>query len=78
MSVKLRVRNVRVLARIALLGAAAGLLAGCSSEVTRFGEGVMPTPDTVFQEGDLLNVIVLDKQADRSTNTLGQPPGEST
>jgi murein DD-endopeptidase MepM/ murein hydrolase activator NlpD len=37
MSEKLRV-NVRAMARIALLGAAAGLLAGCSSEVTRFGE----------------------------------------
>jgi murein DD-endopeptidase MepM/ murein hydrolase activator NlpD len=39
MSVKLGVKNMRALARIALLGATAGLLAGCSSEVTRFGDG---------------------------------------
>jgi murein DD-endopeptidase MepM/ murein hydrolase activator NlpD len=47
MSFKLRVTNVRQLTRIALLGATAGLLAGCSSEVTRFAEApgaVDPTP----------------------------------
>ncbi len=47
MSFKLRVMNVRQLTRIALLGATAGFLAGCSSEVTRFAEGpsgVDPTP----------------------------------
>ena len=33
--------------------------------VTRFGEGVLPTPDTVFQEGDLLNVIVRDKDTEQ-------------
>jgi len=45
--------------------------------VTRFGEGVLPTPDTVFQEGDLLNVIVLDKDADRATAALSKVPEES-
>ncbi len=46
MSFKLRVTSVGVLARIALLGAVAGMLAGCSSEVTRFAEvsSTDPTP----------------------------------
>jgi trk system potassium uptake protein TrkA len=45
--------------------------------VTRFGEGVLPSNDTVFQEGDLLNVIVRDKDADKATSTLGKAPEES-
>ena len=45
MSFKLRVTGAGVLARIALLGAVTGMLAGCSSEVTRFAEGATdPTP----------------------------------
>jgi trk system potassium uptake protein len=42
--------------------------------VTRFGEGVLPDADTVFQEGDLLNVVVLDKDADKASDALAQPP----
>jgi trk system potassium uptake protein len=45
--------------------------------VTRFGEGVLPGDDTVFQEGDLLNVIVRDKDAEAATSTLGKVPEES-
>jgi len=45
--------------------------------VTRFGEGVLPGTDTVFQEGDLLNVIVRDKDADAATSLLGKVPEES-
>ncbi|HTC69678.1 MAG TPA: TrkA C-terminal domain-containing protein, partial [Acidothermaceae bacterium] len=46
--------------------------------VTRFGEGVLPGHDTVFQEGDLLNVIVRDKDADKATTTLGKTPEETS
>jgi trk system potassium uptake protein TrkA len=42
--------------------------------VTRFGEGTLPDADTVFQEGDLLNVVVLDKDADKASDALAQPP----
>jgi trk system potassium uptake protein TrkA len=42
--------------------------------VTRFGEGVLPHADTVFQEGDLVNVVVLDKDVDRATAALATPP----
>ncbi len=46
MSFKLRVTNMRALARIALVGAAAGMLTGCSSEVTRFMEPQAATDPT--------------------------------
>ena len=45
--------------------------------VTRFGEGILPTPDTVFQEGDLLNVIVRDKDTDKAIAVLAAPPEEN-
>jgi trk system potassium uptake protein TrkA len=45
--------------------------------VTRFGEGVLPTPDTVFQEGDLLNIIVRDKNADKAIAVLAAAPEEN-
>ena len=45
--------------------------------VTRFGEGVLPTPDTVFQEGDLLNVIVREKDTDQAIAVLAATPEEN-
>jgi trk system potassium uptake protein TrkA len=57
--------------RITELEAAAGIRVAF---VTRFGEGVLPGPDTVFQEGDLLNVMVRDAESDRATTTLGKAP----
>ena len=42
--------------------------------VTRFGEGILPGPDTIFQEGDLLNVMVRDADSDRATTILGKAP----
>ena len=42
--------------------------------LTRYGEGLLPEPDTVLQEGDLLHVIV--RVADRGAvyEQLSQPP----
>ena len=45
--------------------------------VTRFGEGLLPTPDTVFQEGDLLNIIARDKDTDKAVGVLAAPPEEN-
>ena len=45
--------------------------------VTRFGEGLLPTPDTVFQEGDLLNIIARDKDTDKAIAVLAAPPEEN-
>ena len=61
--------------RITELEAAAGIRVAF---VTRFGEGLLPGPDTVFQEGDLLNVLVRDADSDRATTTLGKAPEASS
>jgi len=61
--------------RITELEAAAGIRVAF---VTRFGEGLLPGPDTVFQEGDLLNVMVRDADSDRATTTLGKAPEASS
>ncbi len=44
--------------------------------ITRFGEGVLPGPDTVLQEGDLVHILVPDKSLDAATERLGAPPQE--
>lgn len=44
--------------------------------VTRFGEGVLPQPDTVLQEGDLVHVLVTDNAVDAATQRLAAPPQE--
>ena len=46
--------------------------------VTRYGEGLLPEPDTVLQDGDLLHVVLrLDKQ-EEVVEALNQPPREVT
>ena len=42
--------------------------------VTRFGEAVLPQPDTVLQEGDLVHVLVTDDAVETATKRLGTPP----
>jgi trk system potassium uptake protein TrkA len=44
--------------------------------ITRFGEGVLPQADTVVQEGDLVHVIVPDKDLDAASDKLASPPEE--
>jgi trk system potassium uptake protein TrkA len=44
--------------------------------VTRFGEGVLPQPDTLLQEGDLVHVLVPDEAVDAATQRLATPPQE--
>jgi len=42
--------------------------------VTRYGEGLLPEPDTVLQEGDLLHVILRVDDRDLVSHTLSKPP----
>lgn len=42
--------------------------------LTRLGEGTIPTPDTVYQEGDLVHVILREAQAARVESVLAAPP----
>jgi len=44
--------------------------------LTRFGEGVLPQPDTVVQEGDLVHVLVSDSNLEPATALFGAPPEE--
>jgi trk system potassium uptake protein TrkA len=44
--------------------------------LTRFGEGVLPGPDTVLQEGDLVHILVADKSLDAAIERLATPPQE--
>jgi trk/ktr system potassium uptake protein len=42
--------------------------------VTRLGEGILPTAEGVFQDGDLLHVLVPESDAARAERVLSQPP----
>ena len=42
--------------------------------LTRYGEGLLPEPDTVLQEGDLLHVIVRVEDRDSVYRLLSEPP----
>ena len=44
--------------------------------ITRLGEGLIPTPDTLVQEGDLVHVVMLESSAERVTSVLAAPPEE--
>ncbi|MBX6372121.1 MAG: TrkA family potassium uptake protein [Acidothermus sp.] len=41
--------------------------------VTRFGAGVLPTPETVLQEGDLVYVMAPEGRLERAADILGRP-----
>lgn len=43
---------------------------------TRFGEGHLPQPDTVLQEGDLLHVVMRVEDKDEVEALLREPPRE--
>jgi trk system potassium uptake protein TrkA len=42
--------------------------------LTRLGNGVVPGPDTVYQEGDLVHVIVTESDAPRAERVLATAP----
>jgi trk system potassium uptake protein TrkA len=44
--------------------------------LTRLGEGFMPKPDTVIQEGDLVHVVMLERDAAAIESQLGTKPEE--
>ncbi len=45
--------------------------------VTRYGEGLLPEPDTVLQEGDLLHVVMRVDEKSQVQQVLMEPPKES-
>ena len=42
--------------------------------LSRIGESIIPTADTVLQEGDLVHVMLREDEADHVTAVLGQKP----
>jgi trk system potassium uptake protein len=44
--------------------------------ITRLGEGLIPTRDTVIQEGDLVHVVMLEAEAARVAAVFAAPPEE--
>jgi trk system potassium uptake protein len=44
--------------------------------ITRLGEGLIPTRQTVIQEGDLVHVVMLESDADRVGSIFAAPPEE--
>jgi trk system potassium uptake protein TrkA len=61
--------------RMAQLEAASGARV---AYVTRLGEGIIPGPDTVYQEGDLVHVVLPEADSAAVESTLaGRPPEAS-
>ncbi len=44
--------------------------------LTRLGEGLVPGPDTVYQEGDLVHLVVREAELDDAQAVLGAAPAE--
>lgn len=44
--------------------------------LTRLGEGIVPGPDTVYQEGDLVHMVLREDDAPRAEAVLAVPPVE--
>jgi trk system potassium uptake protein len=42
--------------------------------LTRLGDGLVPGPDTVFQEGDLVHMVMREEDVPRVEKTLAAPP----
>jgi trk system potassium uptake protein TrkA len=42
--------------------------------LTRLGEGMLPRPDTVVQEGDLVHVVMTDDRAERAEEIFAKGP----
>ena len=45
--------------------------------LTRFGEGLLPKADTVLQDGDVVHVVMRDKDADAVEGVFGNRPEDS-
>ncbi|MFY9915676.1 MAG: TrkA family potassium uptake protein [Nocardioidaceae bacterium] len=45
--------------------------------ITRMGEGMMVAPETVLQDGDLLHLVMAERDADHINSVIDAGPGES-
>jgi trk system potassium uptake protein TrkA len=59
--------------RLDAIEAASG---GRVAYLTRLGEGLLPGPNTVYQEGDLVHLVMRDADTERAETVLAVPPVE--
>ena len=51
------------------------IASGCRvAYLTRLGDGLIPGPDTVYQEGDLVHAVLRDDDAPAVETVLASPP----
>jgi trk system potassium uptake protein TrkA len=55
-----------------------GATSGRVAYLTRLGEGMVPGPETVYQEGDLVHLVVRDSDIADAEAVLAAPPAEET
>jgi len=46
--------------------------------ITRLGDGMIPDEHTVLQEGDVVHVLVIDKDMNDVVTSLSQPPSDKS
>jgi trk system potassium uptake protein TrkA len=44
--------------------------------LTRLGEGLVPGPDTVYQEGDLVHLVLRETELENAQKQLAAAPAE--
>src|ERR687886_255730 len=59
--------------RMATIEAAAS---GRVAFLTRLGEGLVPGPDTVYQEGDLVHLVIRETELEKAQKLLAAAPAE--
>jgi trk system potassium uptake protein TrkA len=59
--------------RVSVLETASG---GRVAFLTRLGEAIIPVPDTMYQEGDLIHMVLREDEAPQAEAILAAPPTE--
>ena len=53
-----------------------GAVGGRVGFLTRLGEGLVPGPDTVYQEGDLVHLVIRETELEKAQKLLAAAPAE--
>jgi len=51
-------------------------VSGRVAYLTRLGEGMVPGPDTVYQEGDLVHLMIRESDVTQAESVLAAAPTE--
>jgi trk system potassium uptake protein TrkA len=58
------------------MAALEGEVGGRVAFLTRLGEGLVPGPDTVYQEGDLVHLVIRETELEKAQKMLAAAPAE--